>query len=113
MVNLLVERRGGVIARTVLVIHSAREFTGTVLRGSGRGSPVSDAESQEGLLMSEKGQSSGWSELMIEEPMSAGPSLDTRALDRARMSRDPRFDGKFFIAVTSTRIYCRPICKVR
>ncbi len=32
------------------------------------------------------------------------------ALDRARLSRDPRFDGKFFIAVTSTGIYCRPIC---
>ena len=31
-------------------------------------------------------------------------------LERARLSRDPRFDGKFFIAVTSTGIYCRPIC---
>jgi AraC family transcriptional regulator of adaptative response / DNA-3-methyladenine glycosylase II len=39
--------------------------------------------------------------------------LDNRALDRARISRDPRFDGKFFIAVTSTGIYCRPICPVR
>src|SRR5438874_10003948 len=39
--------------------------------------------------------------------------LDIRALDRARISRDPRFDGKFFIAVTSTGIYCRPICPVR
>jgi AraC family transcriptional regulator, regulatory protein of adaptative response / DNA-3-methyladenine glycosylase II len=39
--------------------------------------------------------------------------LDVRALDRARISRDPRFDGKFFIAVTSTGIYCRPICPVR
>jgi len=39
--------------------------------------------------------------------------LDARALDRARISRDPRFDGKFFIAVTSTGIYCRPICPVR
>ena len=39
--------------------------------------------------------------------------LDERALDRARISRDPRFDGKFFIAVTSTGIYCRPICPVR
>lgn len=38
--------------------------------------------------------------------------LDRRALDRARVSRDPRFDGKFFIAVTSTGIYCRPICPV-
>jgi len=37
-------------------------------------------------------------------------SSDRAALDRARISRDPRFDGKFFIAVTSTGIYCRPIC---
>ena len=38
----------------------------------------------------------------------------TRAvLDRARRSRDARFDGKFFIAVTTTRIYCRPICPSR
>ncbi len=36
--------------------------------------------------------------------------LDRDALERARTSRDPSFDGKFFIAVTSTRIYCRPIC---
>ncbi|MEO7757599.1 MAG: Ada metal-binding domain-containing protein, partial [Dokdonella sp.] len=33
--------------------------------------------------------------------------LDTRACDRARLTRDPRFDGLFFIAVTSTKIYCR------
>jgi AraC family transcriptional regulator of adaptative response / DNA-3-methyladenine glycosylase II len=39
--------------------------------------------------------------------------LDHRALDRARVSRDSRFDGKFFIAVTSTGIYCRPICPSR
>lgn len=39
--------------------------------------------------------------------------LDRRICDRARRSRDPRFDGKFFIAVTSTRIYCRPICPAR
>ncbi|HEX7735900.1 MAG TPA: AlkA N-terminal domain-containing protein [Ktedonobacteraceae bacterium] len=29
---------------------------------------------------------------------------------RAICSRDARFDGQFFIAVTSTGIYCRPIC---
>jgi AraC family transcriptional regulator of adaptative response / DNA-3-methyladenine glycosylase II len=39
--------------------------------------------------------------------------LDPRVLDRARISRDARFDGKFFIAVTSTGIYCRPICPSR
>ena len=36
--------------------------------------------------------------------------LDLAALDRARRSRDPRFDGKFFIAVLTTGIYCRPVC---
>ncbi len=39
--------------------------------------------------------------------------LDSEALNRARISRDPRFDGKFYIAVTSTGIYCRPICPSR
>lgn len=32
---------------------------------------------------------------------------------RAAESRDPRFDGRFFTAVTSTGIYCRPICPAR
>src|SRR6187402_584359 len=36
--------------------------------------------------------------------------IDRRAFDRARATRDPRFDGLFFIAVTSTGIYCRPVC---
>jgi AraC family transcriptional regulator of adaptative response / DNA-3-methyladenine glycosylase II len=39
--------------------------------------------------------------------------LDREVCDRARRSRDARFDGKFFVAVTSTRIYCRPICPAR
>jgi AraC family transcriptional regulator of adaptative response / DNA-3-methyladenine glycosylase II len=39
--------------------------------------------------------------------------LDRAVLDRARISRDPRFDGKFFIAVTSTGVYCRPVCPSR
>jgi AraC family transcriptional regulator of adaptative response / DNA-3-methyladenine glycosylase II len=36
--------------------------------------------------------------------------LDARVCDRARLARDSRFDGRFFIGVTSTGIYCRPIC---
>ena len=35
---------------------------------------------------------------------------DARICDQARRSRDARFDGLFFTAVTSTRIYCRPVC---
>ncbi|MDH4109274.1 MAG: helix-turn-helix domain-containing protein [Gammaproteobacteria bacterium] len=30
--------------------------------------------------------------------------------ERARLSRDPRFDGRFFVGVRTTGIYCRPIC---
>ncbi|MGH8279227.1 MAG: AlkA N-terminal domain-containing protein [Gammaproteobacteria bacterium] len=37
-------------------------------------------------------------------------ALDPRVCERARRARDPRFDGRFFIGVTSTRIYCRPVC---
>lgn len=36
--------------------------------------------------------------------------METKAYDRARLARDPRFDGRFFIGVTTTGIYCRPIC---
>jgi methylphosphotriester-DNA--protein-cysteine methyltransferase len=44
--------------------------------------------------------------------------IDTMNLNReicyqAVLSRDRRFDGWFFAAVTSTGIYCRPACPVR
>jgi len=32
---------------------------------------------------------------------------------RALRARDARFDGRFFVAVSSTRIYCRPVCTVK
>ncbi len=32
---------------------------------------------------------------------------------RAVDARDPRFDGVFFVGITTTRIYCRPICPSR
>ncbi len=31
----------------------------------------------------------------------------------ALTARDARFDGRMFVGVTSTRIYCRPVCRVR
>ncbi len=39
--------------------------------------------------------------------------LDREACFQATASRDPRFDGKFFIAVLTTKIYCRSICPAR
>jgi AraC family transcriptional regulator of adaptative response / DNA-3-methyladenine glycosylase II len=39
--------------------------------------------------------------------------LDDTAAYQAISSRDARFDGRLFVGVTSTGIYCRPICRVR
>jgi AraC family transcriptional regulator of adaptative response / DNA-3-methyladenine glycosylase II len=38
---------------------------------------------------------------------------DPRVCERARLSRDPRFDGLFVIALTTSGIYCRPVCPIR
>ncbi len=38
--------------------------------------------------------------------------IDWQAFRRARVARDARFDGKFFVGVLSTKIYCRPSCPV-
>jgi AraC family transcriptional regulator, regulatory protein of adaptative response / DNA-3-methyladenine glycosylase II len=39
--------------------------------------------------------------------------LDTAAHHRALDSRDARFDGVFFVGITSTGIYCRPVCPAK
>ncbi|MFY0399430.1 MULTISPECIES: bifunctional transcriptional activator/DNA repair enzyme AdaA [Brevundimonas] len=39
--------------------------------------------------------------------------LDQEACYRAVLTRDPRFDGRFFTCVKSTGIYCRPVCPAR
>jgi AraC family transcriptional regulator of adaptative response / DNA-3-methyladenine glycosylase II len=39
--------------------------------------------------------------------------LDRETCRKARLARDPRFDGRFFIGVRSTGIFCRPICPAR
>jgi AraC family transcriptional regulator, regulatory protein of adaptative response / DNA-3-methyladenine glycosylase II len=39
--------------------------------------------------------------------------LDHNACYRAVRLRDSRFDGRFFTAVKTTKIYCRPICPAR
>ncbi|MDR2819291.1 MAG: hypothetical protein LBB60_01985 [Desulfovibrio sp.] len=31
----------------------------------------------------------------------------------ALKAHDARFDGRFFVGVSSTGIYCRPICRVK
>lgn len=39
--------------------------------------------------------------------------LDADVCYRAVVSRDPRFDGRFFTGVESTGVYCRPVCPAR
>ena len=62
--------------------------------------------------MSENGQS-----VAVLPPMIAAMELQNTAEQDAcylaLKARDARFDGSFFTAVTSTGIYCRPVCKVR
>lgn len=43
------------------------------------------------------------------EASALSADICTRALD----ARDPRFDGLFFVGITSTRVYCRPVCPAR
>ena len=42
-----------------------------------------------------------------------GMDLDPDTAWKALATHDARFDGRFFVGVTSTRIYCRPVCRVR
>src|SRR5689334_2536142 len=36
--------------------------------------------------------------------------LDLQTCTQARLTRDPRFDGRFFIAARTSGVYCRSIC---
>lgn len=42
-----------------------------------------------------------------------GMPLDAETCYRALCARDGRFDGVFFVAVRTTGIYCRPVCRAR
>lgn len=43
----------------------------------------------------------------------AAQALHADAAYRALRARDARFDGRVFVGVTSTGIYCRPVCRVK
>lgn len=80
-----------------------------------RSNPVARAASEgEGRLatMSENGESVVSARASLGAMNSdALPGLpDLAVCEQARLSRDARFDGLFFTAVSSTGIYCRPVC---
>lgn len=39
--------------------------------------------------------------------------LNFEDCNAARLRRDPRYDGRFFTAVKTTGIYCRPVCPAK
>lgn len=47
----------------------------------------------------------------LDKQVTSLPPLD--ACERARQARDPRYDGRFFVGVLTTGIYCRPVCPAR
>ncbi len=46
-------------------------------------------------------------------PKALAPSPEADAQYAALLARDARFDGRLFVGVTSTGVYCRPVCRVR
>lgn len=58
--------------------------------------------------MSESGETSG-----PAQPIFAPMSLDPETCHAACEAKDRRFDGRFYVGVTSTGIYCRCICPAR
>lgn len=60
--------------------------------------------------MSENGENR-WTPAPMILPMDF--LLDPEHCYPALLARDARFDGQWFVGVTSTGVYCRPICRVR
>ena len=51
--------------------------------------------------------------LQTDQESKANEATHADACYLALRARDARFDGRFFTGVTSTKIYCRPVCKVK
>ncbi len=63
----------------------------------------------------ERGPKTSRIHVLVDYHEPAGKVVDLMTLDwqvcsRARLSRDARFDGKFYIGVVGSGVYCRPIC---
>jgi len=49
----------------------------------------------------------------VRQALVNNAGMDDDAAYFALAARDARFDGRLFVGVTSTGIYCRPVCRVR
>ena len=57
--------------------------------------------------MSENGETTNLGRLILVDAM------NSQQFYNALIARDRRFDGVFFVGVTTTKVYCRPICPSR
>src|SRR3954470_20901541 len=60
--------------------------------------------------MSETRQPGRYRRVRLVPVLEDSPLYNADNCYRAVQARDVRFDGQFFVAVTSTGIYCRPSC---
>jgi AraC family transcriptional regulator of adaptative response / DNA-3-methyladenine glycosylase II len=64
--------------------------------------------------MSDSGEFFREAGIIVGEPAEEASMLPAPEIcERARLARDPRFDGRFLTGVVTTGIYCRPICPAR
>ena len=63
--------------------------------------------------MSENGERRREKELLWDKRRRAMSDADSRAWYAAFKAKDARFDGRFFVGVSSTGIYCRPVCRAK
>jgi AraC family transcriptional regulator, regulatory protein of adaptative response / DNA-3-methyladenine glycosylase II len=52
-------------------------------------------------------------DLLMRDDLPFPDMTDALACYQALKAHDARFDGRFFVGVSSTRIYCRPVCRVK
>ena len=70
----------------------------------------SPAGRHRGPILASLGPGHAYTLRMLRISDNAPDSQQHRVFEKARLSRDPRFDGRFFVGVKTTGIYCRPIC---
>ncbi len=88
--------------------------------GQGRVQPGVAVGIVNGGLFGRFGQMSDSGEFFREAGIIVGEAAEEASMlpapeicERARLARDPRFDGRFLTGVVTTGIYCRPICPAR
>jgi AraC family transcriptional regulator, regulatory protein of adaptative response / DNA-3-methyladenine glycosylase II len=113
------EKDGDDEQRKITYIEHDKSWFAMVIRADGQGAYHAEAdhvsvnEADCCDQMSENGQLRNQGSAMMPVMPNFIDSPESDACYLALKARDARFDGSFFVAVTSTGIYCRPVCRVK